>query len=93
MKLTFSKRTVKRLEKTVSEAIKLNNLRLFKLSKSLLMVAEGYGAEYIADFFKTTPQTIYNRLKRFMYERFTRLNGIHFKGRGMKSKLSQKQKR
>ena len=54
MKLTFSKRTVKRLEKTVSEAIKLNNLRLFKLSKSLLMVAEGYGAEYIADFFKSS---------------------------------------
>ncbi len=93
MKLTFSKRTIKRLEKTVSEAMKLNNLRLFKLSKSLLMVAKGYSVEYIANFFKTSPQTIYNWLKRFMYERFTWLNGIHFKGRGMKSKLSQKQKR
>lgn len=93
MKLTFSKRTVKRLEKTVSQALKQNNLRLFKLSKSLLMLAEGYGAEHIAKFFKTTPQTIYNWLKRFMYERFTWLNGIHFNGRGVKSKLSERQKR
>jgi len=92
MKVTFSKRTIKRLEKTVSTALKLNNLRLFKLAKSLLMVSEGYSIEHIADFFKTDPRSVYNWLKRFMYERFTWLNGLHYKGRGVKSKLSQRQK-
>ncbi len=92
MKVTFSKRTIKRLEKTVSEALKLNNLRLFKLAKSLLMVAEGYDIVHIAEFFKVTPRTVYNWLKRFMYERFTWLNSLHYKGRGVKSKLSQRQK-
>ena len=92
MKITFGKRTIKRLEKTVDEALKLNNLRLFKLAQSILMVAEGYSIEHIADFFKISPRTIYNWLKRFMYERFSWLNGLHYKGRGVKSKLSKKQK-
>jgi len=92
MKITFSKRTIKRLAKTVNEALKLNNLRLFKLAKSLLMVAEGYSIEHIADFFKVNTRTIYSWIKRFMYERFSWLNGLHYKGRGVKSKLSKKQK-
>ncbi len=92
MKMTFTKKTIKRLEKTVSEALKLNNMRLFKLAKALLMVAEGYSIDHIATFFKTTSRTIYNWIKRFMYERFSWLNGHHYKGRGVKSKLSEKQK-
>jgi len=92
MKITFTKRTIKRLEKTVKTALKLNNLRLFKLAKSLLMVAEGYSIDHIAAFFKTGSRTIYNWIKRFMYERFLWLNGHHYKGRGVKSRLSKKQK-
>ena len=49
MKITFTKRTIKRLEKTVKTALKLNNLRLFKLAKSLLMVAEGYSIDHISN--------------------------------------------
>ncbi|MDM8541516.1 helix-turn-helix domain-containing protein [Desulfococcaceae bacterium HSG9] len=56
------------------------------------MVTEGYSIEHIAEFFKVNARTVYNRLKRFMYERFTRLNSLHYKGRGVKSELSQKQK-
>ncbi len=83
MKITFKKRTIKRLEKTVNTALKLNNLRLFKLAESLLMVAEGYSIEHIADFFKVNPRTVYNWIKRFMYERFSWLNSLHHKGRGV----------
>ncbi len=93
MKITFSKRTIKRLKKTVNAALKLNNLRLFKPAESLLMVAEGYSIEHIADFFNVNQRTVYNWIKRFMYERFTRLNSLHYKGRGVKSKLSEKQKK
>jgi len=92
IKMTFTKRTIARLEKTVEDALKLNNLRLFKLSKALLMVAQGYDIDHIADFFKTSSRTIYNWIKRFMYERFAWLNGHHYKGRGVKSKISDKQK-
>ncbi|MDM8553392.1 winged helix-turn-helix domain-containing protein [Desulfococcaceae bacterium HSG7] len=92
MKIIFSKRTIKRLEKTVSEALELNNLRLFKPAKSLLTVAEGYSIDHIAAFFKTGSRTVYTWIKRFLYERFSWLDGIHYQGRGVKSKLSQKQK-
>ena len=39
MKFKFHNRTVKRLEKSVQKATELNNFRLFKIAKSLLMVA------------------------------------------------------
>ncbi|MDM8557182.1 winged helix-turn-helix domain-containing protein [Desulfococcaceae bacterium HSG7] len=92
MKMTFTKRTIKRLEKTVGEALKSNNLRLFKPAESLLMVAEGYSIDHIAAFFKTGSRTVYDWIKRFMYERFSWLTGHHYKGRGVKSELSEKQK-
>jgi len=93
MKLTFNNRTKKRLEKTIRSAKNLNNLRLFKIAKSLLMVAEGNSSiSYIAQQFNVLERTIYNWILRFMYERFLWLDGLHYKGRGAKSKLTNKQK-
>ncbi len=54
IKMTFTKRTIARLEKTVNDALKLNNLRLFKLAKALLMVSKGYSIVHIADFFRNS---------------------------------------
>ena len=92
MKITFNNRTIKRLEKTTNTALKLNNFRLFKIAKSLLMVATDIRISDIANFFKVSERTIYNWFLRFLYERFSWLNGLHYKGRGAKSKLTNKQK-
>ena len=49
MRFIFTKRTIKRLEKCLETAHKLNNLRLFKLTKSLLMLANQVSIKEIAD--------------------------------------------
>ena len=92
MKITFSNRTTKRLEKTISKALELNNMRLFKISKSLLMVAKGLPITDIAKEFQVSGRIIYNWIMRFIYERFSWLCSFHYQGRGAKSKLTNKQK-
>jgi transposase len=92
MKVTFNKRTVKRLEKTIETALRLNNFRLFKIAKSLLMIAEEIKTNRIAKFFKVSEKTVYDWFLRFLHERFSWLVGMHYKGRGAKSKLSNDQK-
>ncbi len=68
MKITFNNRTIKRLEETTNTALKLNNFRLFKIAKSLLMVATDIRISDIAKFFKVSERTIYNWFLRFLYE-------------------------
>ena len=92
MKLIFTKRTIERLEKVTKKAQELNNFKLFKISKSLLMVAKGTSMFTIAAFFHISERTIYNWILRFVYERFLWLDGLHYRGRGAKSKLTNKQK-
>ena len=92
MKFKFHNRTVKRLEKSVQKATELNNFRLFKIAKSLLMVANDTSIADIASFLNLSERTIYNWISRFIVERFTWILGFHYKGRGRKSKLSENQK-
>lgn len=93
MKIFFGNQTVKRLEKEVQSALKLNNLRLFKISKSLLLLAKNNNIVEIAELFQVNTRTIYNWISRFMVERFSWLSGLHYKGRGAKSKLTKEQKK
>ena len=93
MKIHFENQTVKRLEKEVQSALKLNNFRLFKISKSLLLIANNDDIINIAELFQVNTRTIYNWVSRFMVERFSWLMGLHYKGRGAKSKLTKEQKK
>ena len=92
MKIKFHKHTIRRLEKSVQKGTDLNNFRLFKIAKSLLMVANDTSIADIAFFFNVSERTIYNWISKFMVERFTWILGFHYKGRGRKSKLSKNQK-
>lgn len=92
MKIKFHNRTIKRLEKSVEKATELSNFRLFKIVKSLLMVANNTSPADVAIFFNVSEQTVYNWMSRFMVERFAWIFGFHYKGRGRKSKLSKNQK-
>jgi transposase len=93
MKILFENQTVKRLEKEVQSALKLNNFRLFKISRSLLLIANNNDIVDIAELFQVNTRTIYNWVSRFMVERFSWLLGLHYRGRGAKSKLTKEQKK
>ena len=93
MKILFKNQTVKRLEKEVQSALKLNNFRLFKISKSLLLFAKNNDIVDIAELFQVNTRTIYNWVSRFMAGRFSWLLGLHYRGRGSKSKLTKEQKK
>ena len=92
MKIIFHNHTIRRLEKSLQKAIELNNFRLFKIVKSLLMISTNTNISDIAELFDVSERTIYNWRSRFMVERFTWIFGFHYKGRGRNSKLSKKQK-
>ncbi len=92
MKITLRNNTKKRLEKEIALSLKLNNFRLFKITKSLLLLEKNKSYDEVAKLFHVSIKTIYNWVSRFMTERFSWLSGLHYRGRGAKSKLSKKQK-
>lgn len=90
--LSFSKAMVERLEKELTRALSLNNLRLYKIVQGLLWVHEGKGLKSIAQLLHVTDKTVYNWLQRFIVKGFGWLCAKHYQGRGRKSKLSAEQK-
>ena len=90
--LSFSKAMVERLEKELTRALSLNNLRLYKIVQGLLWVHEGKGLKSIAQLLHVTDKTVYSWLQRFIVKGFGWLCGQHYQGRGRKSKLSAEQK-
>jgi transposase len=92
MKISFRKYIVNRLEKELRIAERLNNLRLYKMVKCLLLINEQVGFKHIAELLNISVKTVYNWLKRFLLERFSWLLGYHYKGRGRKPKLDKMQK-
>lgn len=92
MKFSLQSGTKKSLNKELIIASKLSNLRLFKISKAILMIADKNTPAEVAKLFHVSERTIYNWVSRFMVERFSWLSGLHYKGRGVKSKLTDMQK-
>ena len=90
--LSFSKAMVEGLEKELSRALSLNNLRLYKIVQGLLWVHEGKGLKSIARLLRVDVKTVDNWLRRFIVKGFSWLCGKHYQGRGRKSKLSAEQK-
>lgn len=93
MKLKVSKETVKRLEKELGIAKRLNNNKLFRRALAMLLIARGKKAKEIAELVDVSIRTVFRWLERFMWERFNWLSNYHYKGRGRKPKLNKKQKR
>jgi transposase len=92
MQIRFTKRTIARLREELKTAQRLSNLRLFKITKTILLIADGEAMKTVANLFAVSPKTVYNWLCRFLTESFSWLVGHHYRGRGRKSKLSQAQK-
>lgn len=92
-KINFFNSTGKKLKNEITVAEKLNNLRLYKITKTLLMISEGYHFDDIAIVFNVSSRTVYNWFNRFTAEGFSWLCGYHYQGRGVKSRLNKIQKK
>ena len=92
MRIRFDKSNYKRLESGLKTAQRLNNLRLYKISKAMLMIADEYRISTIAEILNVSTRTIFYWLSKFLVERFSWLLGYHYRGRGRKSKLTHNQK-
>lgn len=88
----ITKATKKRLEREIEEAEKLNNVRLYKITRALLLLAEKRTVTEISELLHVSNRIIYEWLRRFLLERFSWLKGLHFRGRGRKPKLTKAQK-
>ncbi len=93
MRIQFEKETVTRLYDELAIASKLNNLKLYKLIWTLLLIHEKQDYQEVADLLRVSERTISERLKRFIVEGFSWLCGHHYQGRGRKSKLNKAQKK
>lgn len=91
IQLSFSAKTIGRLQEELTKAFTLNNFRLYKIVQSLLWRAEGKAVKEIATFFQVTTTTIYNWIRRFVLEGFSWLVHKHYQGRGRRSKLTGQQ--
>ena len=92
MRIRFGKSSYKRLESELKTAQRFNNLRFYKITKALLMIADEYRISTIAEILNVSTRTIFYWLSKFLAERFSWLLGYHYRGRGRKSKLTQNQK-
>ena len=81
------------METPLLEAQKLNNLRLYKIVKAMLLIADEHPIGTIAKLLNVSPRTIFNWISRFLSQRFSWLMEYHYHGRGRKSKLNESQKR
>lgn len=70
----------------------LNNLRFFKITKAMLLIADENRISTIAEILNVSTRTIFYWLSKFLAERFSWLLGYHYHGRGRNSKLTPKQK-
>lgn len=92
VRIRFQKMTIKRLEKEIKIAERLNNLRLYKIVSCLLLMNDGKPAGEIALLLNISIKTVYNWFNTFAIHRFSWLLGYHYQGRGRKSKLNTEQR-
>jgi transposase len=92
VRIKFHRLTIKKLEKEIRTAEKLNNLRLYKMVCCLLSMNDGKSAEDIGKQYNISTKTVYNWFNNFCIYRFSWLFGYHYQGRGRKSKLNKEQR-
>jgi len=91
--LSFSKSILEKLQDNLSIALKLSNIRLYRLAQALLWYAEGLSIKEIAKWTRVDAKTIVNWLKAFMHKGMSWLTGQHYQGRGRKEKLTKAQQK
>ena len=89
--LSFSKSILEKLQDNLLIALRLSNIRLYRLARALLSYAEGVGIKEIAKLMGVGIKTIINWLTTFMYKGMKWLTGQHYQGRGRKEKLTKAQ--
>jgi transposase len=89
--LSFSKSILEKLQDNIVIALRLSNIRLYRLASALVWYAEGVGIKEIAKRMGVHIKTIINWLTTFMYKGMKWLTGLHFQGRGRKEKLTKAQ--
>lgn len=92
MKIKIHKKITTKLREELITAHKLNNLRLYKMAQTLLLINEGYSLEDISKILHVCTKTVYNWLHEFMLKGISCLYLYHYRGRGRKPKLINKQK-
>ncbi len=93
MKIILGKKVMERLHKELKRAQELNNIRLYKIVLSLLLISKEYFIQEISQILHVSRVTIYNWIGLFMVKRFSWLCGQHYKGRGRKPKLTKAEKK
>lgn len=91
-RLEFSLEQIKQLEEVLSDSIKLNNFRLYRMTMSLLWKSQGKSYQEIGSFFNLSMRTIQRWISSFLSEGVNFLFLNRFRPRGRKSRLTQKQK-
>ena len=89
--LSFSKSILEKLQDNLLIALRLSNIRLYRLASALLWYAEGVGIKEIAKRMGVHIKTIINWLTTFMHKGMKWLTGQHYQGRGRKEKLTKAQ--
>ena len=89
--LSFSKSILEKLQDNIVIALRLSNIRLYRLASALVWYAEGVGIKEIAKRMGVHIKTIINWLTTFMYKGMKWLTGLHYQGRGRKEKLTKAQ--
>ena len=91
--LSFSKSILEKLHDNLVIALRLSNIRLYRLASALLWYAEGVGIKDIAKRMGVHIKTIINWLTTFMHKGMKWLTGQHYQGRGRKEKLTKAQQK
>ena len=89
--LSFSQAILEKLQDNLLIALRLSNIRLYRLASALLGYAEGLGIKEIAKWLGVDIKTIINWLKTFMHKGMAGLTGPHYQGRGRKEKRTKAQ--
>jgi len=91
--LSFSKSILEKLQDSLLIALRLSNIRLYRLAQALLWFSEEIGIKEIAKRLGVGMKTIVNWLKTFMHKGLAWLTGQHYQGRGRKEKLAKAQQK
>ena len=91
--LSFSKSILEKLQDNLLIALRLSNIRLYRLASALLWYAEGLGIKEIAKRTGVHIKTIINWLTTFMHKGMVWLTSQHYQGRGRKEKLTKAQQK
>lgn len=90
--LKFSESVVNQLREEQIRAVRMNNLRLYKIAQGLLWIHEKKSLKEIAQLLQRDVKTVENWLQRLMVRGVGWLQSQHYQGRGRKAKLTNSQK-